>query len=165
MIIRQAEEKDLPEILETYAYAREFMRRTGNPNQWKNTTPAEALIREDIREKRNYVVLEGSEIVGVFACIGGADPTYSRIDDGAWLSDGPYVTIHRIAGNGKAKGILEAALGFASERAGSIRIDTHRENLVMQHLLQKYGFTRCGIIYLANGDPRIAYQKLVGSDR
>ena len=24
--------------------------------------------------------------------------------------------------------------------------------------LEKYGFKKCGIIYLANGDPRIAYQ-------
>ena len=27
----------------------------------------------------------------------------------------------------------------------------------MQRSLQKFGFTRCGIIYLANGEDRIAY--------
>ena len=30
---------------------------------------------------------------------------------------------------------------------------------IMHHILGKYGFTRCGVIYLANGDPREAYQK------
>ena len=30
----------------------------------------------------------------------------------------------------------------------------------MQHLLEKHGFSYCGIIYLANGDPRLAYQRL-----
>jgi len=30
-----------------------------------------------------------------------------------------------------------------------------------QHLLAKYGFCRCGTIYLENGSPRIAYQLVV----
>ena len=30
----------------------------------------------------------------------------------------------------------------------------------MQHNIEKHGFTYCGIIYLANGDARLAYQKL-----
>ncbi len=29
----------------------------------------------------------------------------------------------------------------------------------MQHILTKYGFQRCGIIYVKNGTERIAYQK------
>jgi len=29
----------------------------------------------------------------------------------------------------------------------------------MQHCIEKYGFTYCGIIYLSNGDERLAYQK------
>ncbi len=28
----------------------------------------------------------------------------------------------------------------------------------MQHILTKYGFQRCGIIYVKNGTERIAYQ-------
>ncbi|MBR1526072.1 MAG: hypothetical protein IJ640_05360 [Prevotella sp.] len=42
----------------------------------------------------------------------------------------------------------------------NIRIDTHRDNRIMQHLMQKEGFTYCGIIYLDNGDERLAYQKM-----
>ena len=30
----------------------------------------------------------------------------------------------------------------------------------MQHNIEKHGCTYCGIIYLANGDERMAYQKL-----
>ena len=30
----------------------------------------------------------------------------------------------------------------------------------MQHVLESNGFTRCGIIHVADGSPRIAYQKL-----
>ena len=31
---------------------------------------------------------------------------------------------------------------------------------IMQHNIEKHGFTYCGIIYLASGDERLAYQKL-----
>ena len=68
------------------------------------------------------------------------------------------MTIHRIASLGRAKGIFSCAVDYCKGFADSIRIDTHEENKVMQrHILSK-GFKRCGIIYLENGDPRIAYQ-------
>ena len=31
----------------------------------------------------------------------------------------------------------------------------------MQHNLLKHGFSYCGIIYLANGDERLAYQRIL----
>jgi hypothetical protein len=31
----------------------------------------------------------------------------------------------------------------------------------MQHVISKAGFRYCGIIYLASGDERLAYQKIV----
>ena len=37
-------------------------------------------------------------------------------------------------------------------------MDTHRDNAVMQHVMEKNGFKKCGIIYLLSGDPRVAYQ-------
>ena len=42
----------------------------------------------------------------------------------------------------------------------SLRADTHVDNKVMQHLLESEGFTRCGIIHVEDGTPRIAYQRL-----
>jgi RimJ/RimL family protein N-acetyltransferase len=42
----------------------------------------------------------------------------------------------------------------------NIRIDTHRDNQIMQHCLAKAGFSYCGIIHLLNGDERLAYQKV-----
>ena len=50
--IRNASIEDLPRILNIYAYARDFMARNGNPNQWGKTNPPEAQLRLDIaREK------------------------------------------------------------------------------------------------------------------
>ena len=46
------------------------------------------------------------------------------------------------------------------EHCESLRADTHADNKVMQHLLESEGFTRCGIIHVEDGTPRIAYQRL-----
>jgi len=40
-------------------------------------------------------------------------------------------------------------------------VDTHEDNQTMQALLGKHGFSYCGIIHLANGDPRMAYMKTI----
>lgn len=49
----------------------------------------------------------------------------------------------------------------ARKAAPNIRIDTHHDNRVMQHLLTKHGFTYCGLIYLKSGAERLAYQRVV----
>ena len=67
--------------------------------------------------------------------------------------------IHRIASAGRVGGIFAAALDYCWDYVDNIRIDTHRDNRVMQELLVHHGFSRCGIIYLANGDERIAFQR------
>lgn len=156
MIIRNATYEDLPEILLVYAYARDFMRRTGNPHQWENAHPAKELLESDIDKGDLYVLYDGG-IHAVFALIFGEDPTYGYIE-GQWLNQDPYVTIHRIASAGSRSGMLGQCVTYALSRCNNLRIDTHNDNFVMQHLLNKHGFSRCGIIYLENGDPRIAYQ-------
>lgn len=156
--IRCAIPEDLPRILEIYAYAREFMAKTGNPNQWGKTNPPVETLEEDIRQGNLYVV-ENEGIHGVFAYFTEPDPTYSYIEDGAWLSNTPYGTIHRVAGDGSG-GVFSAVLSYAVARNPHVRIDTHHDNRVMQHVLAKHGFRRTGIIYLKNGDPRIAYEKV-----
>ena len=69
--------------------------------------------------------------------------------------------IHRMAASGKRKGVSEACLNWCFEHFENIRVDTHRDNKVMQHILAKYGFQRCGIIYVKNGTERIAYQRIL----
>ena len=52
-------------------------------------------------------------------------------------------------------------LSDMEKNGGFIRIDTYRDNQIMQHVIKKYGFGYCGIIFLANGDERLAYQKIM----
>lgn len=156
LFVRNAVQEDLPHILDAYAFARQFMARNGNPTQWGDTHPPKELLEVDISRQQLYVVCDGEDICGVFAFIPGKDPTYGYIE-GSWHHSDPYGTIHRIAGNGKKKGVFQVAVSFAKGKTGHIRIDTHKNNTIMQHVLQKNGFSYCGIIYLENGDPRLAY--------
>ena len=158
--IRLAELRDLPRLMEVYAAARSFMARTGNPHQWAGGHPSMELLASDIPKKQLYVVEEGGIVHGAFAFILGEDPTYSRIDGGKWLSDAPYGTIHRIASDGSSPGMFPEVLAFCRSIQPHVRIDTHEDNKVMQHIVTKNGFQYCGIIYLENGDPRLAYELL-----
>ena len=157
MEIRKAKQSDMDEILRVYDSARAFMRSTGNPTQWSGGYPSRELLEEDIKSGHLYVCEYEEGINGVFAMLCGPDPTYLIIEDGEWLNDNPYGVIHRIASDGRCRGVLPFCAQFVMGHFDEIRIDTHHDNKVMQHLLEKNGFARCGIIHLANGDPRIAY--------
>ena len=108
------------------------------------------------------------EVCGTFVLLTDGEPTYDKIYDGAWRTDGDYVAIHRVAiavkhrGQGIAETIMRFAAAFAKERGlCSLRIDTHYGNVVMRRMLEKNGFLPCGTILLLNGDKRIAYEKIV----
>ena len=156
--IRKAVWADFDRILEIYRIAREFMAKTGNPTQWGTNYPPISMLEGDIPAGNLYVV-EDDLIHGVFAYFTEPDPTYGYIEDGAWLDHSPYGTIHRVAGDGSG-GIFTAVLQFAMEQNPHVRIDTHADNKVMQHVLEKHGFQRTGIIYLEDGAPRIAFERV-----
>lgn len=157
--IRKVQWEDFDAIRGIYASARAFMAQTGNPNQWGKDHPPEETLRKNIQDGDLYAVWADGKIHGVFAFLLGEDPSYGKID-GAWLSHAPYGTIHRIASDGSG-GIMVAALAFCKNICPHIRIDTHADNHVMQALILKNGFQRCGIIHLQeSGDPRIAYELL-----
>ena len=173
MEIRKTTLADLSKVMEIFAYAREQMAAAGNP-QWSNGRPSEETIRADIEAGNSYVLVaepgeigntecaEGAVVsclAGVFTLILGDEPTYALIEDGAWLNDEPYGTLHRIASNGKARGVMQAALAFCESVSPNIRVDTHEKNLAMQHILEKNGYVYCGRIYVDDGTPRRAYQK------
>ena len=159
MTIRRATYDDIPRLLEIFVSARQIMRKSGNMHQWDDSYPSDNIIRTDISDGVCHVLCDDADgsIIATMAFIPGPDPTYATIYDGCWPDDSPYHVIHRIAvdepGHDAARRLLD--WGFTQTRC--IRIDTHRDNVIMHHILQKYGFIRCGIIHLANGDPRDAY--------
>ena len=75
-MIRQAEERDVAEILRIYAAARAFMRASGNLMQWSGGYPSEEIVRRDIADHVSWVLEnERGHLYAVFALIPGDDPT------------------------------------------------------------------------------------------
>lgn len=171
MIIRKAELAELDEIMKIFDIARQYMREKGNMNQWINGYPSPEMITEDIEAGHLFVCLDISDgdcrgvcdgkdgkIHGVFAFILGDDPTYHIIEGGSWINDEPYGTIHRMASDGVISGLLEKTMPFCLSLTDNVRIDTHADNKPMLNAVKRYGFKHCGVIYVADGSPREAFQ-------
>ena len=159
-MIRKAEYTDIKWALDIYDSARRFMRSRGNAVQWVNGYPSEALLRADVAAGQLYVMEDAGGVYAVFAFIIGDDPTYQVID-GAWLDDAtPYGTLHRLGSDGTHTGVLAEAVAWAWTRCPHLRADTHEDNRPMRCCLERAGFAYTGIIRVADGTPRRAYERL-----
>ena len=95
--------------------------------------PYEALLQEDVREGRLYIMEDEEGLAGVFAlCVGGNEPEYQHVD---WQMGDHPVCLHRIAVNPNrgGRGYAGKAVEFAKEygkRTGcnAFRVDTYAEN-------------------------------------
>lgn len=159
-MIRLAKERDFASLWQVYLEAREFMKQTGNPNQWGDFSPTQEMLHKDIEEQKLYLVERNAGICGVFFFDIAPDPWYAVIDGGTWRDDSPYGVLHRVAAKTAERGVFKECLEFALSQISHLRIDTHEDNKVMQHILQKNGFSHCGTIYMDNGEPRLAYERV-----
>ena len=157
MKIRKVLASDLDAVMEIVDAARGIMRASGNMRQWTGGYPDKTVMTADIRRGVCYGCEDDGKLSAVFSMIPGPDPTYTDIYGGAWLNEEPYLVVHRIASLPECHGVMDAVLNFCYRHCDNIRIDTHRDNSIMRHCLQKAGFAYCGIIYLANGDERLAF--------
>ena len=157
MKIRLAMKEDLPNMRKIFEHGRQIQLESGNLTQWEEGYPQDALILEDIENGAAHLCLnEENQIVALFSVFTEPDPTYKAIE-GTWLNDEDYATIHRIASTGLVSGAGQQCIEWVQSRWDNVRIDTHQDNQQMKHILNKLDFEYCGIIYLANGDPRNAY--------
>ncbi len=159
--IRKSVSADIDTLLKLFEQAREKMYAAGNRLQWPATYPSAELLAHDIAYGQSYIVEQEGQAVATFVLAFGADPTYARIEGGAWLEPHrPYATIHRLASVHGVHGIAACVINWCKNKCDNLRADTHRDNHIMQRLLQANGFCYCGIIHLANGDERLAYQQV-----
>ena len=163
--IRQAMPEDLDAIMAVFAQARAAIAALGI-DQWQDGYPAASHIEEDMQHGVAYVLCEGKAVQGYFAMLQDPEPTYKTIYEGAWLHDGAYMTVHRVAMSDalRGKGAAAEAMAYVVARAlraglQSVRIDTHEGNLRMRKFLEKQDFCACGTIYLASGAARVAYER------
>ena len=163
MDIRLSQMEDLPTLMALFEEARRTIAALGI-DQWQDGYPSETVIREDIDKKRSYLVERDGALLGAFVLV-DQEPDYDKIYEGHW-QDADYLAIHRVAvsvasrGTGVADTIIQYATDCAQNRGKtSLRIDTHRGNIPMRRMLEKQGFHHRGQIFLADGSPRVAYEK------
>ena len=169
-MIRKTTKEDIKEIMPIFEEARGTIAALGI-NQWQNGYPSEEVIFADIEKDQSYLCELDGKVRGTFAMLENGEPTYDKIYDGHWQTGDDsrdYIAIHRVAisvssrGSGLSGKIIGYAADFAKEKGRkSLRIDTHRGNVVMRRMLEKNGFVYCGIIYLESGDERVAYEKII----
>lgn len=159
--IRKTQPTDIAILMDIFEQAKHIMRKDGNMLQWRGNYPSREIVIADIEQGNSYVCTDDTEeIIGTFAFIRGNDPTYTHIYEGKWVEDTlPYGVIHRLASTEHSKGVANACLQWCYEQIPNLRADTHRDNHILQYILKKHGFKYCGIILLANGDERLAFQK------
>jgi hypothetical protein len=165
MEIRPARHSDLPRLMDIYAAARAFMRSRGNTVQWVGGYPSREMVAAGIEAGDQYVCASNGRIVATFWFAVAPEPTYAVISGGAWLTDGPfdehpYGVVHRLASDGSVRGVGAFCLDWCLARCGDLRVDTHADNSVMQNLLECEGYKKCGVITIADGTPRDAFEKI-----
>jgi len=174
MLLRQATMADLPQIESIIRDGRELLAAQAI-DQWQGAYPNTAVLVDDIHQGWTVVLEENNEILGTAAIIPGEDPTYKQIE-GQWLTvQAPYLAIHRVAvsshhrGRGLAGELFQRLFAQIdhAQNIESIRIDTHPQNMAMQHVIKKNGFTETGMIDLEaaglKGTKDYAYERLTAN--
>lgn len=163
-MIEKAKLTDLSEIVAVIESARAYLKAQGIDQWQKSDYPAISDIRTDIENDVAYVLKVAGKVAAYGAVIAGFDPAYDLIQ-GAWRNDNhDYVTVHRMAVStafrGQALGQRFLTSVFETfSTYQDFRVDTHPDNQIMQHILTKLGFEKCGVVMFEGA--RWAYQKVL----
>ncbi len=161
--IRQATPEDAGRIWQIIQQAQERMRLRGS-NQWQDGYPNPEVIGRDIEHGYGHVLYNETGVIAYASVIFDGEPAYDKLD-GRWLTDQPYVVVHRLAvanemlQQGVATLFMQRVEDLSRERGVySFRVDTNFDNLSMQKILANLGFVYCGEVVYRQGYRR-AYEK------
>ncbi|GIN74851.1 N-acetyltransferase [Bacillus sp. J14TS2] len=167
MEFRKTTIEDINQIMSIFKQAQQYF-KDNHIDQWQNNYPNIQTIKDDMQNGYSYVLLKDGIPVATAAISFDGEKTYKEIYNGKWLSDGEYAVIHRLAvdqqhkGQGISSEVMKIIEKMCIDKGiNNIKIDTHEQNLPMQKLLLKNDFTYCGVIFLEDGNKRIAFEKQI----
>ncbi len=156
---------DVVAVTKIYDGARKILKESGIP-QWQEGVPGRESFITDVQNGYAYVVEDEGKVVGTVQII-EHEPYYDKIDNGAWTVENALIA-HRVAvcnecrKHGIGSMLIAEAEKIALQRGKkAIRLDTHEKNFRMRGMLEKNGFKAVGTVYMPDGSPRIAYEKLL----
>lgn len=163
--MRKAETEDRDIIWNILQQAIERRRKDGSM-QWQEGYPNLNTVETDIENGFGYVMTVNGEIAVYTALILNDEPAYDNID-GAWLSNGEFVVVHRVAvdekfaGQGMVKKLFDHIEDFTRFHGiQSVKVDTNFDNIAMLKILESKSYTYCGEVFLAGG-MRKAFEKII----
>lgn len=168
-MFRKSTLSDVKKIMEIIKQAQESLKELGI-DQWQDNYPNSKVIENDINNDCSYILKKNNEIISTIAISFDGEENYENISEGEWItgSNSKYAVIHRVAasnsvrGSGIANKLFKYAENLCKENnIPSVKIDTHEGNIPMQKFLNKNGYKYCGVIYLENGDKRVAFEKVL----
>ena len=166
-MLRKANLKDMPAMMFMIGQAQAFLSHL-QINQWQNGYPSSVIIEQDIQNGNAWVLEDNNTLIALAVVAFAIEPTYLKIYNGSWLTDGDYAVIHRLTVHEQWKGkgigtlLFEKIETLAKMRnVQSIRVDTHQDNFIMRKLITKSGYQYCGEIFLEDGQPRLGYEKVL----
>lgn len=128
----------------------------------------EALETRETQAAKAAAAQAQGNVVAYGAVVFDGEPAYDAIE-GAWLTDGDYVVLHRMAvtdgekGRGVATEFMRRVEAMACGRGtGSMRVDTNFDNRYMLRMLGRLGFVYCGKVRYRSGE-RLAFEKTLGT--
>lgn len=164
-ILRKAETADRDTIWHILQQAIQRRKQDGS-TQWQQGYPNLDTVESDIAKGFGYVMTVNGEIAVYVALIMNDEPAYSNIE-GAWLSNGEFVVVHRVAvdekfaGKGMVKILFDHIEEFTRNKGiQSVKVDTNFDNLAMLKILESKGYSYCGEVFLAGGI-RKAFEKII----
>ena len=167
---RLAIQSDIDAIIGIIEDGREYLKNQNLP-QWQNGYgPKLPQIKSDIECQEGFVLVHNGKAIGYAALYSGEIAAYPGIYDGSWDNTHKhYVTISRVAiskshrGKKLSKPFIDSLINIAINRGfKDIRLDTHKENVIMANIITSAGFKRRGMVKFPfpNGE-RVAYQRII----
>jgi len=154
---RKATLEDMDDLMAIAGEASAYLRSCG-VDQWQDNFPNPEVFARDISKGNCWLFTHEGKAAGVIVIYLEPEEDYRGIE-GRWLTEGEhYGVIHRVAvrdayrGRGLSGEMMQLAEDIILGRGyPSVRIDTHEDNLTMQNMLKKRGYTNCGVVWLKNG--------------
>ena len=76
--LRQARDEDLTKVLDIISGAKKTLKDRG-VDQWQAGYPDDAILKQDLSDGINYVMLLDGEVVGTAALQQGIEPNYEEL--------------------------------------------------------------------------------------
>lgn len=156
-MIRRATYSDIDSIMGIIHSAQMSLYELGI-DQWQDNYPSRDVIMLDIEVGAGYVMCNNERVIGYAAIVLSGECAYEQIDN-LWQTGSNYVVVHRLCvdNNTRRQGVAIELMRYAANMARNegykgFRIDTHKGNIRMMSMMQKFDFRHVGKIMYDSGE-------------